>query len=87
MNDLPTEDFDVVMDYTEHLEYEVPMIQLGPEFYKCFLHVVPAGQALADCVMAVSMMEPVSLEEFLFDMVEAPKTATQTLVDAVSTDE
>ena len=87
MNDLPTEDFDVVMDYTEHLEYEVPMIQLGPEFYKCFLHVVPAGQALADCVMAVSMMEPVSLEEFLFDMVEAPKTATQTLVNAVRTDE
>ena len=87
MNDLPAEDFDVVMDYTEHLEYEVPMIQLGPEFYARFLQVVPDGQALADCVMAVSQMEPIALEEFLFDMVEAPETATQTLANAVRTDE
>ena len=87
MNDLPTEDFNVVMDYTEHIEYELPMIQLGAELYKRFLQVVPAGQALADCVMAVSMMEPVELEEFLFDMVEAPEVATQTLANAVRTDE
>ena len=87
MNDLPVKEFNVVMDYTEHLEYEVPMIQLGPEFYKRFLNVLPDGPALADCVMAVSQMEPIALEEFLFDMVEAPETATQTLVDAVKTDE
>jgi len=87
MNDMPAEDFNVVMDYTEHIEYEVPMIQMGPEFYKRFLQVIPAEQELADCVMAVSMMEPVALEEFLFDMVEAPETATQTLLNAISTDE
>lgn len=87
MNDMPAEDFNVVMDYTEHLEYEVPMIQLGPEFYKRFLQVIPAEQAIADCVMVVSMMEPIELEEFLFDIVEAPDTATQTLVNAAKTDE
>lgn len=87
MNDIPTADFNVVMDYTEHLEYEVPMIQVGPEFYKRFLKVVPNKQALADCVMAVSLMEPVALEEFLFDMVEAPETATQTLANAIATDD
>ena len=84
MNDLRSEEFDIVMNHTEHIEYEVPMIQLGPELYKRFLNVVPAGRELADCVMAVSMMEPIELEEFLFDMVEMPKTATQNLVDAIS---
>lgn len=87
MNDMPDEDFNVVMDYTEHLEYEVPMIQMGPEFYKRLLQVVPAGHALADCVMAVSLLEPVALEEFLFDMIEAPETATQTLTNATGTDD
>ena len=87
MNDMPTEDFNVIMDYTEHLEYEVPMIQMGPEFYKRFLQVLPTEQSLADCVMTVSRMEPVALEEFLFDMVEAPVTATQTLVNALETDD
>jgi hypothetical protein len=87
MNDMPADDFNVVMDYTEHLEYEVPMIQMGPEFHKRFLKVVPQDKPLADCVMAVSLMEPVALEEFLFDMIEAPATAIQTLVDALSSEQ
>ncbi len=87
MNDMPAEEFNVIMDYTEHLEYEVPMIQLGPEFYKRFLQVLPAAHRLADCVMTVSLMEPVELEEFLFDMIEVPETATQTLLEAVRNDE
>lgn len=87
MNDMSNEDFNIVMDYTEHLEYEVPMIQVGPEFYKRFLNVVPTEQALAGCVMAVSLMEPIELEEFLFDMIEAPETATQTLANAIETDD
>ncbi len=87
MNDMPKHDFNVVMDNTEHLEYEVPMIQMGPEFYKRFLKVIPVDQPLADCVMAVSMMEPVALEEFLFDMIEEPEVAMQTLADAAETDE
>ena len=87
MSDMPTSDFDVVMDYTEHLEYEVPMIQMGPEFYQRFLKVVPPELALADCVMAVSVMEPIELEEFLFDMIEAPETARQTLANGVEPEE
>ena len=87
MSDMPTSDFDVVMDYTEHLEYEAPMIQMGPEFYQRFLKVVPPELALADCVMAVSVMEPIELEEFLFDMIEAPETARQTLANGVEPEE
>jgi len=85
MTDMPTKDFDVVMDYTEHLEYEVPMIQMGPVFYTRFLNVIPTELAFADCVMAVSMMEPIAQEEFWFDMIEAPTTAQRTLTDAVGT--
>ncbi len=86
MNELPSEDYDVVMDHTEHIEYEVPMLQVGPEFYQRFLRVNPREIALADCVMAVARMEPVELEEFFFDMIESPETAEKTLTRAVATD-
>lgn len=87
MADLPPEEFDVVMDQTEHLEYEVPMIQIGPEFYQRFLQVTPRDASLADCVMHVARMEPIELEEFCFDMMEMPEAATQVLVEKLATDE
>lgn len=84
LNGLSDGDYGVVLDQTEHLEYEVPMLQIGPEFYQCFLRVIPQGLKLADCVMAVATLEPVALEEFMFDMVETPEVARETLLSLVA---
>ena len=79
MTDLDSGDFDTVMNQTEHLEYEVPMLQIGADFFQRFLKIVPQGAELSDCVMCVSMMEPIELEELMFDMIEAPEEAKKRL--------
>ena len=81
MTDLDSGDFDTVMDQTEHLEYEVPMLQIGAEFFQRFLKIVPQGAELSNCVMAVSMLEPIELEELMFDMIEMPEVATKRLAE------
>ncbi|MFK7769411.1 MAG: hypothetical protein AB8B55_19495 [Mariniblastus sp.] len=79
LNDLSNEDYVTVMDETEHLEYEIPMIQIGPEIFRRFLGVLPREIPLAQCVMKVANLEPIDLEEFLFEMIESPNRATDML--------
>jgi hypothetical protein len=79
LNDLPESEFEKVMDYTEHVEYEVPMMQIGPEIYRRFVSVLPSGLSLAQCVMKIAQLDPIDLEEFMFEMVEAPNRATDML--------
>jgi len=76
LNDLPDGHYETVMDHTEHVEYEIPMIQVGPEIYRRFLKVLPREIPIAQCVMKVSQMEPIELEEFMFEMIESPDRAT-----------
>ena len=78
------EDYSVVMDHTEHVEYEVPMIQIGPVIYQAFLKVLPRPETLAQCTMVLSQMEPIEFEEFLFEMIEAPDSAKAILQDLIS---
>lgn len=79
LNELSEEHYTSVMDHTEHVEYEIPMIQIGPEFYRRFLSVLPREVPLAQCVMKVARLEPIALEEFMFDMIESPNRATDLL--------
>ena len=78
-NDLPDDIYKIVMDETEHVEYEIPMLQMGPEFYRRFLAVVPREIPLAKCIMHVSQMEPTALDQFLIRMVETPEISTDIL--------
>lgn len=64
---------------TEHVEHEVPMLQVGPELFRQFLAISPRELPLAQTLMHVAMLEPESLDEFMFDMVETPNRATERL--------
>lgn len=79
MKQLSGEHYDVVMDYTEKVEYEVPMLQVGPVIYQRFLAVLPRNTPLAENVRKVATMDAIELEEFMFDMIEAPQQATDRL--------
>lgn len=79
ISDVSDDDYSVVMDHTEHVEYEVPMIQIGPVIYQAFLKVLPRPNSLAECTMVLAQMEPIEFEEFLFEMVEAPDSARNIL--------
>jgi len=75
ISDVSDGDYSIVMDHTEHVEYEVPMIQIGPVIYQAFLKVLPRPDSLAECTMVLAQMEPIELEEFLFEMIEDPDSA------------
>ena len=77
------EDYSVVMDHTEHVEYEVPMIQIGPIVYQALLKVLPRPNSLAECTMVLAQMEPIELEEFLFEMIESPDSARSILQELI----
>lgn len=80
LSNLEDEDFDLVMDETEHVEYEIPMLQIGGTFFRKFLAVVPRELALAEAIMHVARMPAVTLDEFLFEMIESPNRATDRLL-------
>lgn len=83
INDVSDDEYQVVMDQTEHVEYEVPMIQIGPAIYQAFLKVLPRPNSLAESTMVLSQMEPIEFEEFLFEMIEAPETAKNILRERI----
>ena len=79
MSNLDEAEFDLVMDETEHVEYEIPMLQVGGTFFKKVLSVIPREIPLAEGIMHVARMPAILLDEFLFDMMTLPENATDRL--------
>jgi hypothetical protein len=79
---LEDDSFDAVMNHTEHLEYEFPMIQIGGEFFKKFLAVLPREISLAQCILHVANFAPEQLDQFLVQMIDSPNRATDLLRNA-----
>ena len=79
MTDLEDADFESVMDATEILEYEIPMIQMGGELYRRFLAVTPREIPLAESIMNVARMDPKNLDAFLFAVMGSQNRATEML--------
>ena len=86
LSSLTDEEFDVVMDRTDHVEYEIPMLQIGGAFFRKFLNVLPRHIGLAECIMHVSRMPPLVLEEFLCEMMKDPNSARGRIEAAASSD-
>ena len=79
LSNLEDEEFELVMDETEHVEYEIPMLQVGGTFFKKVLSVIPREMPVEQGLMHVARMPAVLLDEFLFDMMTVPQNATERL--------
>ena len=79
MSSLYEDEFELVMDETEHVEYEIPMLQIGGTFFRKVLAVIPREIPLSEAVMHIARMPAVLLDEFLFEMMNEPNAATKRL--------
>lgn len=79
LNQMDEESYLATMDVTEHVEHEVPMLQVGPEIFARLLAVAPRELPIAQTLMHIAMMQPEILEKFMFDMIETPNRATETV--------
>jgi hypothetical protein len=77
LKNLSDDDFELVMAETEQVEFEIPMLQVGGEFFRRFLAVIPREIPLAECIMHVSLMPAQRLESFFFSMMRSPNQATE----------
>lgn len=78
--DLDKQTYAAVVGYADHIEYEIPMLQTGAEFWRRFLAVVPPGRSLPHTLMHVSRLEPLALEQFMMNVVAEPAAARQVLM-------
>ncbi len=84
MSGLEEDEFEIAMDHTEHIEFEVPMLQVGGTFFQKFLAARPREISLAECTMHVARFEPSVLETFMFQLIESPNRATDMLRGAAN---
>ena len=77
MSQLDEATYASAVDITEHVEHEVPMLQVGPELFRRFLAISPRELAISQTLMHTAMLDPEALEQFMFDLVETPNRATE----------
>ncbi len=75
LNTLDDETYELVTDEADQLEYETPMLQSGAALWRRFLAALPANADLADTLMHVARLDPSSLEELMFAVVENTERA------------
>jgi hypothetical protein len=70
------------MDETDHIEYEIPMLQAGAEMWRKFLAAMPHDRTPAELLMHVARLEPHALERLMFALMENPTEAKRLMSDA-----
>ena len=84
LNELSEEEYQVVTDEADQLEYEAWLLQAGPAMWRRFLAVVPRETSLATSVMAVAKMAPSQVDAFMIEVIKQPTHATSILSHAIS---
>jgi hypothetical protein len=87
MNDVSDCEYEIALERTDHIEFEIPMLQIGGTIFRQFLLAKPREIPLAECVMHVARLEPQSLESFMFFLFESPNRATDMIRRSASGDE
>ena len=85
MNSVTDREFEIALERTDHVEYEIPMLQIGGTIFQRFLMARPREISLAECIMHVSKLEPLVLEQFMFHLFESPNRATDMVRSAAAT--
>jgi hypothetical protein len=75
LNELDDATYKAVTDEADQIEYEPWLLQAGPEMWRRFLAVLPAGRPLAEMLMHVARLEPQPLEDLMLAVIEAPEKA------------
>jgi len=68
-----------VVRAADQTEYEIPMLQAGPDMWRRFLAALPTGKTAAEALMSVARLDPRSLEELMFAVIEEPERARRTM--------
>ena len=85
MNDVSESEYAIALERTDHIEYEIPMLQIGGPVFLRFLLARPREIALAESIMHVSKFEALELEQFMFHLYDSPNRATAMLRKAAAT--
>ena len=79
LNELDDEMYAAVVDEADQLEYEVWLLQAGPEMWRRFIATAPREQSLAHTVMKISQLEPLALDKLMIQIIEEPNRATDVM--------
>lgn len=76
MNHVSEHDFKLVLERTDHIEFEIPMLQIGGTIFHRLLLARPREIPLPEAIMHVAKLEPLQLEQFMMHLFESPNRAT-----------
>ncbi len=79
LSTLDDEMYDIVTDEADQIEYEVWMLQAGPEMWRRLLAVLPTGRPLPEVLMHIARLEPQPLERLMLAVIEDPARARRLL--------
>jgi len=82
LNTLKDEDYQVVLERTDHVEYEIPMLQIGGAIFRRLLQARPREIPLAQCVAEISKMDSVDIDQLFDSLIESPNRATDMIRSA-----
>lgn len=82
MNEVSDRDYEIALERTDHIEFEIPMLQIGGTIFKQLLKARPKEIPLAECLMHISKLAPPRLESFMFQLFESPNRATDIVRNA-----
>jgi len=75
LNRLDDDTFDKTISESDQIEYEMWMMQAGPEMWRQLLAVLPADSDLAEMLMHIARLDPQPLEQLMLAVIEEPDQA------------
>jgi hypothetical protein len=79
LNSLDNKMYETVTDEADHIEYEIWMLQAGPEMWRRLLAVLPNDRSVAEMLMHIARLDPEPLERLMLAVVENPAEARDLL--------
>jgi hypothetical protein len=79
INTLDRETYLKVIEEADRLEYEPPLLMAGGQLWRHLLPLLPDGIPMANMLMHIAMLGPMSLESLMLAVIEQPKHARRLL--------
>ncbi|MCA9063246.1 MAG: hypothetical protein KDA96_09310, partial [Planctomycetaceae bacterium] len=75
--DLDEVTYQAVIAEADRIDYEAWLLQAGPALWRRFLTTLPRSATLAECLMVVAKLDPMTLEELMLQVLDAPDSAAR----------
>jgi hypothetical protein len=79
LNTLDDETYEAVTDEADQIEYEGWLMQAGQEIWRRLLSVLPRERPLAEILMHIARLDPVSLERLMLTIIDNQSEARELL--------